>query len=91
MPPLTWNASNLPLLDNFYMARVRGVGVQQAGTLSGSPGAGQPGVLIRNVMVEDVVFDAAATWACVNVTGSSSNVTPPVTQGPGGGCPQLLG
>ncbi len=81
----------MPVLDGFVMARVTGVGVQEAGSLSGSPGAGAPGVAIRNVRVEDVAFDARATWACNNVSGSSKNVTPPVTQGPHGGCPQLRG
>jgi len=72
-------------LDGFLMARVRGVGVQEAGSLSGSPGAGAPGVMVANVRVEDVAFDPGATWACTNVSGSSSNVTPAVTHG----CPQL--
>ena len=81
------NASQLPVFDDFLFARITGRGVVQAGGLSGSPGKGDPGILITNVRVEDV--DVGATkggWSCVNVTGSSARVVPPISRAT---CPQL--
>ncbi len=85
LPPLTWNASNVPVLDGFYMARVKGLSVQQAASLSGAPGGGVAGVTITNVRVEDVDLGKTKEgWACENVTGTSSAVFPHP-------CPQLGG
>jgi hypothetical protein len=62
--------------------------VQTAGSLSGSPGRGVPGVMLRNVRVDDVdVGPTRGGWICDNVTGTASRVVPPI----GAGCPQLAG
>ena len=67
------------------MARIKGVSVQQAGSLSGAPGGGVAGVTITNVRVEDVdLGETEKGWACANVTGSSDAVVPQP-------CPQLGG
>jgi len=87
-PPLTTNLSALPDLDGFLFARVRGSGVQAAASISGAPGHGAPGVMVRNVRVEDVDVGPTRGWACVNVTGSASGVVPPIGAAT---CPQLAG
>lgn len=84
-PPLTYNVSNLPIMDNFYFARIKGNGVVSPGSLSGSPGKGAPGITITNIRVEDVDLGVTQKpWECTNVSGTSSNVFPQP-------CPQLGG
>jgi hypothetical protein len=81
-PPLTHNFSALPELDGFLFARTSGTGIGVAGSLSGEPGKGLPGVTITGVSVIDVDLGAAGAWYCANVSGSSFNVTPQT-------CPEL--
>ena len=86
-PPLITNLSALPVLDGFTFARIRGAGVQTAGSISGAPGGGSPGVMITNVRVEDVdVGPTPRGWLCTNVSGSATGVVPPIAAAT---CPQL--
>ena len=84
-PPLTYNVSQLPVMDGFLFAGVRGSGFGNAGVLDGTPGGGVPGITITGVRVQNVTLDAAESgWTCDNVTGTSSDVFPQP-------CPQIGG
>jgi polygalacturonase len=85
-PPLTYNLSQLPILDGFTFARIRGAGVQFAGELSGASGSPVGGVMVTNVRVEDVDVGATRGWRCANISGTASGVVPPISAAT---CPQL--
>ena len=84
-PPLTYNLSQLPVMDGFLFSNVSGHGFSRAGSLSGAPGKGAAGITVTGIRVENVHLDAAAQgWACDNVTGTSADVSPAP-------CPQIGG